>query len=351
MNYKNKYLKYKKKYIKLNNYNKKNIGGSFNKHLQLKNVECENCSCNIDVGCNKCNKCIMVLIEKLKKDTNIKSIYWFNLNEIDYILIGEKHIRSDVQNEFYNFIKLNLNKCNEKIDLFIENYFHYDYLLKNNDNKTEIPYISYDFGLNNITNLLESYKLCDNFKIHYIDVRNNQFLELYNENNIRELINQDIYYNTNILKTIIDSVFEHSKLIYKLLITYVYTIINDKYLKEKITIALEEYKKIRSDYVQNHFLKIIDIYEKIKINKNTSEEKKDSFSHELSHILSTYDSYITNLFCIIKMCIDLQNNKNGSTLKFGYFGYHHTDDIYNLFFKTFENDKRFRFNKKIFYNN
>ena len=335
MNNKLKYAKYKKKYINLKN----KIGGT--KNLLLKNIDCESCKCNQDIGCETCKKCINNLIDELKKDENIKSIYRFKLNDVQYIFIGEEHIPTENKNGFYNYLESFLkNNCKFKMDLYMENYLHYEYILKNNKNKIENIYDKNYSGLDNITNLLENSKLCDNININYIDVRNNKSMELYKRERIFAILYSD-YFNrsregyNNILLEIIDLIYEHFNLTYTIIKKNIIERINNKYFKEKLVKSIKLYNNKLVDS-QNKISQMKEDYLKLINEDKFDSQKATRFSIDLEYILSIYDSYNLDIYCISKICLDMQNSKN--KIRFGYFGTFHNDNIYNLFFKNFNDD-------------
>ena len=92
----------------------------------------------------------------------------------------------------------------------------------------------------------------------------------------------------------------------------------------------------RADVLNEKEFKSIKNIIKEKFNSTVPIIKSLNGKIDLEYILSIYDSYNLDIYCISKICLDMQNSKN--KIRFGYFGTLHNDNIYNLFFKNFNDD-------------
>ena len=258
------------------------------------------------------------VIDKLKEinssetDRNISSWYYFKLDGIEYILIGEDHKLKSSEVTFYDVLNDLINNASIDIDVFIEHLYTDRFKTNKINSNIKNEYDEEEDVLYNIQSLSEERN--DNnklIKIHCCDVRNNGIMNLicnscnYAKN--LDKINRKQFYD-DLIKTISNN---HNLLS---------TIIN------------KQLKKIDRKYIK-YFRKYFDMYKKFYNNKVLNyvlwvNEKDNDICVEL---LQNCDSFIVDRYTIPRM---LKNYR--SKLRIAYFGSAHMCRLYHLFFTQFE---------------
>lgn len=247
----------------------------------------------------------------LENDESIMNYYIFKINDVYYFLIGEEHQLG--KGILYNYIKKLINDCNVRINFYLENFIHHDYLLNPREDNITKPYNDKIARIDNIRNLLE-YRNdpCNNFQVFNTDTRNNGLMELYTP----LLIKQSLESQININKLIFNTVFEHYKIRDRTLQLYEFPKLN-----ENNKDLFEIYYKKLSIIINNKINTCLDLIE-----SNSKDYNK------ISNEIADFDSYIIDPYTIIQMMLD-----SDSKIKFGYYGYIHVERLYNMFFILYPN--------------
>ena len=125
------------------------------------------------------------VIDKLKEinnsetDVNISSWYYFRLDGIEYILIGEDHKLKSSEITFYDVLIELLNNTSIDVDIFIEHLYTDRFKTKKISSNKKNEYDEEEDVLYNIQSLSEERN--DNnelAKIHCCDVRNNGMMTI-----------------------------------------------------------------------------------------------------------------------------------------------------------------------------
>ena len=256
------------------------------------------------------------VIDKLKEinnsetDVNISSWYYFKLDGIEYILIGEDHKLKSSEITFYDVLNDLINNASIDIDVFIEHQYTDRFKANKINSNIKNEYDEEEDVLYNIQSLSEERN--DNnklIKIHCCDVRNNGIMNLicnscnYAKN--LDKINRKQFYD-DLIKTISNN----------------HNLLN--------TILYKQQRKIDKKFIQ-YFHKYLDIYKKFYNNKIINyilDETDDDICIEL---LQNCDSFIIDRYTILRM---LKNYK--SKVRIAYFGSAHICRMYHFFFTQFD---------------
>ena len=256
------------------------------------------------------------VIDKLKEinnsetDVNISSWYYFKLDGIEYILIGEDHKLKSSEITFYDVLNDLINNASIDIDVFIEHLYTDRFKTNKINSNKKNEYNEEEDVLYNIQILSEERN--DNnklIKIHCCDVRNNGIMNLicnscnYAKN--LDKINRKQFYD-DLIKTIRNN----------------HNLLN--------TILYKQQRKIDKKFIK-YFHKYLDIYKKFYNNKIINyilDETDDDICIEL---LQNCDSFIIDRYTILRM---LKNYK--SKVRIAYFGSTHICRMYHFFFTQFD---------------
>lgn len=319
MDYKNKYIKYKSKYLNL----KKNVGGDIN---QLK-----------------------ADILKLKEMPNIQNLYNFEIEDTNYILIGEYHgvLESDDINSFpkiyEKLLKGNYNLNN--IEVFIESSINNQFIV----GSKPISELKRNTSINILDSLryLTLYKpVDDSFKTTFFDIRDNSHYSL--KNLIYDLKSDDGKLNDKLdilhIFQIIDSIFLVTLDTYY---PYMMKLVDIKKLKEE-----KDYRLINNylleimDEIDKLYDKFTLIFDKFKVEKDdfflynyySNESESLKFKKKYIDLLEEYltfevfsriTSQIINPLMLYQMLI------SDSKIKILYCGSNHSESVFNQF-KNYE---------------
>ncbi len=245
-------------------------------------------------------------------DSNIIECYWFKIDDIEFILIGEYHnhtIEQGDKESFFNILKKIIDDCPTDIDLFIEEFNMYKELMLQKKDQ-EYQYERDFLIIDNIRFLsAQRNDKCDKIKIHACDIRNSGLMTL-----LITYYEQFVKLGTPGFRELNESILE----IFDSHYGYV------KYFIKK------QLKKISSDIVRTKyetFKKNLN-FEMNNIDQYISENLDKFLSHEFLRIMSlSIDPYI-----ILRMMKDYN-----SKIRIAYFGSNHIKNIYDNFFSKFEN--------------
>lgn len=245
-------------------------------------------------------------------DSNIVGYNWFQIDDIEFILIGEYHDNTPEQTKiksFFDILKQTINNCPTDIDIFIEEFYRYKELML--DKKSD----EYEFNsnykiLDNIRFLSsERNDSCNEIKIHACDIRNPGLMELldsYYDNFVNPNSPGLEQLNHSILQ-----IFDSQVILTKYLLKKQLKKINSK-------IVETQYKDFKENL--NNEMNALDAY----IYKNRNKKLRNEFTKIMS---LSIDPYI-----ILRMMKDYN-----SKIRIAYFGFNHIENIYNNFFSKFPN--------------